>query len=729
MTEHARHVESAYEAAIELPEHYIETATSLVQSELRALKHGDAFAVFDEFGDVGVAGASAQGLYFNDTRHLSSLQLLIEGMRPLLLSSVVQDDNVALSVDLANPDVSVEGAIVLPRDSVFIERTAFLWRGALYQRIGFRNFEGARRQFRIDIRYGADFRDLFEVRGATRARRGRLLRKRAPSEISFVYEGLDQVARETVLRFQPQPAALDGGQASFAVDLGPFERSSIFVSVGCGGGTPPEISDFQRALRDRRRAIRAKTAGIATVESSNDLFNEMCRRSTADLYMLMSRTPHGLYPYAGIPWYSTPFGRDGIITAMMMLWLDPAVARGVLSYLAATQAQGFDPEADAEPGKILHETRAGEMARLGEVPFRLYYGTVDATPLFVMLAGMYFERTGDLAFIRSIWPNVRAALAWIDEFGDRDGDGFVEYRRETERGLANQGWKDSHDSIFHADGALAEGPIALCEVQAYVYGAKTRAADLASALGDDAGAERLRGEARTLREAFEARFWQEDLGLYALALDGVKKPCRVRASNAGHALFAGIATPERARTVARTLLGRSFFSGWGIRTLAAGEARYNPISYHNGSVWPHDNALIALGFSRYGLGREAAQVFSAMFEAGTYQDLRRLPELFCGFSRKPHRGPTAYPVACAPQAWAAATPFALLQATLGLRLSCEDRSARFVDPLMPEFLDWVTLTRVTVGHAQAKVCAHRRDDDVTLSLLERKGELKVMLLK
>uniref|UniRef100_UPI00378369B7 amylo-alpha-1,6-glucosidase n=1 Tax=Methylocella sp. TaxID=1978226 RepID=UPI00378369B7 len=654
MTEHARVVDGVAETAIDLPEHYIESAASLVQSELRSLKHGDAFAVFDEFGDVGDAAQTAEGLYFRDTRYLSRLELSIEGMRPLLLSSVVQDDNVALSVDLANPDVACDGAIVLPRDSIFIERAKFIWQGALYERIGFRNFDGARRQFRVDLRYGADFRDLFEARGARREKRGRLTHRRAGGDVSFVYEGLDGVRRETLLRFFPAPVAADHERASFALRLGPHERSSMFVTVGCGEDETPKVTQFSLAFRDRRRAIRAKTAAIATVESSNDLFNEMCQRSTSDLYMLMSRTPHGLYPYAGIPWYSTPFGRDGLITAMMLLWVDPAVARGVLSYLSATQAEDFNPEADAQPGKILHETRAGEMARLGEVPFRLYYGAVDATPLYLMLAGMYHERTGDLAFIRQIWPNLLAALTWIDEFGDRDGDGFVEYWRETENGLSNQGWKDSHDSIFHADGELAEGPIALCEAQAYVFSAKTHAARLARLLGEDRAAERLEAQAARLRDAFEDAFWQEDLGLYALALDGRKKPCRVRASNAGHALFAGVASPERAKTVARTLLGRSFFSGWGVRTVASSEARYNPISYHNGSIWPHDNALIALGFTRYALGREAAQVFSAIFDAGTHQDLRRLPELFCGFSRKPHRGPTAYPVACAPQAWAAA---------------------------------------------------------------------------
>nr|WP_281379135.1 amylo-alpha-1,6-glucosidase [Chthonobacter rhizosphaerae] len=478
-----------------------------------------------------------------------------------------------------------------------------------------------------------------------------------------------------------------------------------------------------------RRERRALCAGAARISTSNELFDEVLGRARSDVYTVTTATPLGPYPYAGIPWFSTMFGRDGIITALLFAWMDPSLARGVLENLAALQATGFNRAADAEPGKIMHEIRHGEMANAGEVPFRRYYGSVDATPLFVMLAGQYFERTGDRETIGRLWPNVEAALSWIDTYGDRDGDGFVEYQRETESGLANQGWKDSHDAVFHADGTMASGPIALCEVQAYVFAAKRSAATLAEALGMPAEARRFRDEAEEIRVRFERAFWCEELGTYALALDGDKHPCRVRTSNAGHALFAGIAAPERAARVSEGLMRPSAFSGWGIRTLASTEARYNPVSYHNGSVWPHDNAIIAMGFTRYGFMDAAQRILGALFGAATHQDAMRLPELFCGFQRKPYRGPTAYPVACAPQAWAAASVFGALGACLGLQLRHPENEILFEDPTMPDFLQAITLENLTLGDSRACVELRRYMSDVAVHVRDRQGSARVLVTK
>jgi glycogen debranching enzyme len=486
---------------------------------------------------------------------------------------------------------------------------------------------------------------------------------------------------------------------------------------------------YEAASDEAARALANARAPEPQIHTSNNQFNHWLNRSLADIHLLRTDTPYGPYPYAGVPWYSTVFGRDGIITALQCLWMSPQLARGVLACLAATQADEEDADRDAQPGKILHEMRAGEMAALGEIPFGRYYGSIDATPLFAMLADAYLQRTGDLEFAQLLWPHVERALAWVDSYGDPDGDGFYEYARRSPTGLLNQGWKDSHDAVFHADGSPAEGPVALCEVQAYVYAAKLGAARIAGALGLAARAGRLADEAAHLRERFEAAFWCDDLGTYALALDGGKRACRVVTSNAGHCLYAGIASDERAHRVAQTLTGEPSFSGWGIRTVSMHERGYNPMSYHNGSVWPHDNALIAAGFARYGLKEATMKVLTGLFDSALFFDQHRLPELFCGFPRRPGESPTHYPVACSPQAWAAGAVLLCLQACLGMEVRNPNPAVKFTDPALPPFIESMVIRGLKVGDASVDLVFSRHGEDVGINVLGRTGRVSVVTVK
>ena len=695
----------------------------------RALKHDDTFVVLDSHGDIGASAGGPDGLFNADTRYLARLELVLDGVQPLLLGSNLRDDNSALTVDLTNPDVYRNERNVLQKDMLHIVRTIFLWRGTAYQRIGLQNHGEGIASFDLTLLFDNDFADLFEVRGERRLRRGIGSSKvLGPADVALEYNGLDGKPRSTALQFDPRPTRLAVNAATFHLDLAPQQASSLFVSVACNKPAALKPAPFFRGLLAHRREMRQSTSGATSIETSNNIFNEVLCQSMADLNMLMTETPQGRYPYAGIPWYSTTFGRDGLITALQMLWIDPRVARGVLKRLAFYQAKSIDPLADAEPGKILHEMRGGEMAALREVPFAQYYGSVDATPLFVLLAGLYVERTGDDDTLAELWPAIEAALRWIDGAGDPDQDGFVEYQRASEQGLANQGWKDSYDAIFHADGPLAEGYIALSEVQAYVFAGKHLAARCALRLGLVDRARQLEADAQRLAERFEEAFWCDDLGTYALALDGAKQPCKVRTSNAGQLLFTGIARHDRARMVAADLMRPHFFTGWGIRTVARGEARYNPMSYHNGSIWPHDNALIALGLARYGLKQSVEHVFKGLFDAASYMDLRRLPELFCGFQRERRRGPTLYPVACAPQAWASATPFTLLEAALGLEFDVQRGEIRLRNPRLPAFLNEVILRELQLGPSSVDLRVHRHGDDVSLEVLRTRGQIQVSIV-
>ena len=695
----------------EPPQASADEATVASGVELISLKDGQAFVVGDQNGDM-IGGAD--GLFDRDTRVLSRLVFLIGDRHPTRLSSTLSRDNAVFTFHGTNrtlPPVNGRGT---PRGAIHIERRRTLAGERLYERVRCTNFGLDQVMLPLVFEYAADFRDMFEVRGVRRARRGALLPPQLLGRsVLFGYEGLDKVMRTSTLDFSEPPWRMDERRAEFMFTLAPGERIDLFVEAGAGEGEPPSQERFRQALANARRTIRKRERRGALLRCSDDSHSAWFEQSRADLGLLVSDMPTGPYPFAGIPWFSTPFGRDGILTAWQTLWLDPALARGVLTYLAARQATATSAFQDSQPGKIMHETRGGEMAALKEVPYELYYGGVDTTPLFVALAGAYLRRTDDVPLIGALWPALTRAIAWVEGAGDSNGDGLLDYQRGAETGLANQGWKDSEDSVFHADGRFPIGPIALVEVQGYAYAAYRAMARMAERLGEP-GAAHWRATAEALRRRVEDRFWMDDPGFYGIAVDGEGALCTPLASNAGHLLFTGLASPERAHAVTRCLLSERFDCGWGLRTLATGASRFNPMSYHNGSVWPHDTSLCIAGMARYGERRGPARVMGDLFRASQFFGLR-MPELLCGFQRRAGEPPIAYPVTCMPQAWAAGSVFLMLQACLGLAIDAARREVRIVRPTLPHGLDNLCLEHMDVAGRTVSLVFQRTEGQTQVS--------------
>jgi glycogen debranching enzyme len=690
---------------------------------LQALKDADTFLVADNWGDLK---GGADGLFHQDTRILSRLVMTVGLARPSRLSSGVSRDNVFFTAHVTNRPLPPMGGRSAPAGVLHIERRRFVWDRRMFERVRMVNHGIEDVLLPLAFDFAADFADIFQVRGTLRDKRGTA---RPPTHdgrtVTFAYTGLDDVTRTSCLSFSEPPARLTGSRAEFMFSLPMGKELDLYIECG------PDLCATPEARRWRENAVAARLAmrrrrrrGASLRGPRSPRFNAWLDQSRADIALLTTDLPTGPYPYAGTPWFSTPFGRDGIITAWQMLWLDPSLAKGVLTYLAARQATEVDAFKDAQPGKIMHETRGGEMSALGEVPFGLYYGGVDTTCLFVALAGAYARRTGDLELIRKLWPNLIAATEWMRDWGDSNGDGLIDYQRAAETGLSNQGWKDSEDSIFHADGRFPKGPVALLEVQGYAYAAWQAMAELGERLTD--GRARAWGlRAEEVRQLVEERFWMEDERFYAIALDGDGNPCEAIGSNAGHLLFTGLPTAARAEAVTRRLLGAEFRSGWGIRTLARGQARFNPMSYHNGSVWPHDTSLGVAGMARYGERDAVALILGEIYGAASRFHMR-LPELFCGFEREPGEGPIAYPVACLPQAWAAGSVFLMLQAALGIEIDALSRTVTLTAPTLPTGIERLTVSRLQVGEASVDLAFERVGDQVVVMPRNRLGDLRIV---
>ena len=709
-------------------QYYIAAGSSPSDDRARVLKYGKCFAVFNRYGDIEPLGFGEHGIFFRGCRHLSEFALNLWEARPLLLSSTVQSDNFAFIADLANVDVAENGTIVIPRGTLHVVRSRFLWRDVAHEELRIVNYGLTPLRIPIRIAFATDFADIFEVRGVRRERRGsRLDDQITRNSILMTYEGLDRELRRTCIEADPEPLKITSCNLEFEASLAPGNAAMFHLAVDCNPAGHRRSVGYARSIAGAETELKAASSNLCKISSTNDRMTSWIRRSLADVEMMTFGNPETNYPYAGVPWFSTVFGRDGIITAMQLLWIAPQIAKGVLQFLAATQATEIDLKNEAQPGKIIHETRRGEMANLGEVPFGRYYGSIDSTPLFLMLAGRYFDYTGDIQFLEHLRPHIDLALEWIYRYGDTDGDGFIEYARHGDKGLVQQGWKDSNDSVFHSDGSIADPPIALCEVQGYVYAAKMAMAKIYAAWGDEQRQKSLLDEAAELQHRFEEAFWCDEISTYALALDGHKKPCQVRTSNPGHCLFSGIASRERASLVAHTLISTDFFSGWGVRTVGCHEARYNPLSYHNGSVWPHDNAMIAAGMVRYEFREFAGRILMSLLDLSSSVELQRLPELFCGIDRRVGQGPTLYPVACSPQSWAAGSVFMLLQSCLGISIDAKNHRIIFDRPYLPKGIPQLSIHDLRVEDTRVSLFLERDSGPVRIQVLEKHGEVDVVV--
>lgn len=711
------------------------SSSFLAEKNIRVLKHDELFGIFDRYGDISKRQEGEQGLYNAGTRYLSRCELYLCGKKPLLLSSFITNDNSVLLIDYTNPSFETEQ---VPSGAIHILRTIFLWGMKRYDHFTLSNYLDV--NVHVDLRFAieADFSDIFEVRGHSRVERGEYKSTVSEGNLNLHYTGLDGIARQTLVRSSPQPSDVGPGHLQLAIDVpgkGNAQCELTFMLSEKGHDLTRSLSretdhvPFAAAYVKAREDMLRRRDGDASITTSNESFNDFLNRSLSDIHLLTTDTSSGPYPYAGVPWFSAPFGRDGIITALELLWVNPQLARSVLHFLAETQGQTVDEARDCEPGKIIHEVRQGEMANLAEIPFKRYYGSVDSTPLFILLAGAFYKRTGDRAFIQDIWPNVKAALDWTETYGIND-DGFIDYCRQTEKGLKHQGWKDSDNSIFHADGELAEAPVALSEVQGYLYFALKRAAFLADVMGDDKLAEQLSERRSILRKRFHEVFWLDGPGYFALAVDRNKMPCRVKSSNMGHCLFSGIASQEQAARVADVLMSPEMFSGWGVRTIGENELLYNPMSYHNGTIWPHDSAIVGAGLARYGYKEHCLRILTGLFDAANRVDFHRLPELFCGFTRTPDHSPTIYPMSCAPQAWAAGSVFMLLAAALGIKVKATTRELFLFQPRLPSYIDALTIRNLRVGQdASVDLEIVNHGTDAGVNILSRQGAVKVLVEK
>jgi glycogen debranching enzyme len=718
----------------EIPCPHVEPRLAYQTVEPRKLNNltlidGKTFISTTVAGDITPAGAPDVGLFHDDTRFLSQLELRIGGFRTVVLSSSTEKTFVS-RIELTTGSITLRDSLDLPENTVHIRREQLLSGVTVFDTFTFENFNLTPIEFHVELAMDADFVDVFQARGCARHRTGHYYRPVVrEGSIMFCYRGLDDIFRETEVHLDPNPEEIRDKKAVWNLKLSPLKKVEIRVTVIPRVGQSPSrkkrsftFPDFDASLRKRREAFQVWEENSTHFKSSNEVFDEALQTSIGDFHALQIPDGEQHILAAGIPWFATIFGRDSIIAAYQSLCLNPQLAVDTLRVLAHYQGARMNDWQDEQPGKILHEYRTGEMTRAGEMPFGPYYGSVDATPLFLILLSETFQWTADEDLVRELLPAAYRALDWIEQYGDLDGDGFVEYIRRSPRGLVNQGWKDSWDAIMHRDGVVAKPPIALAEVQGYVYDAKYRMASLLRTFGDVQKADQLKREAVDLAKRFEKAFWQPQRGFYAMALDAEKKPVDPISSNPGHLLFTRVLNRDRARAVVQRLMKPDMFSGWGWRTLSQDESIFNPLSYHRGSVWPHDNSLIAHGMALNEFREQAQQILTALFQAALNFRDYRLPELFCGIQRRQFDEPVHYPVSCSPQAWASGAMFLILSSVLGIRPSAHRKELNIVNPSLPEWLDYLRIRNLRVGNTRIGLDFARQGKRTFCNVVEVEGE-------
>ncbi len=654
----------------------------------------------DGCGDF-LASHREMGLFRHGTRFLHICNLYLEG-RPLVpLSHQVTTMGNMCRLDLTNKSLTIADHDTIEQGIIHIERFVELEQDYLIHSFMITSFHTTSLPLKVSLKFGTDFCDLFEVRGMVRKKQG----EHRPvtqddGNLRFSYYGLDEVERTTHIEYEPVANQIQANQLDWTLNLVRGEPVKIKAVIHMEISGTEQITVKKPTIPTIPTVTLWRNSPQPSVTTDDIMFNRLLKRGMQDIMMLSTMTPYGYFPYAGIPWFNCPFGRDGLVAALQFLPLFPQIARGTLEFLAAYQGTKIEPFTDEEPGKILHEFRTGEMANCREIPYIPYYGTVDATPLFLILLEGYIRWTNDLELLEKLWPHAEAAVQWMVNYGDKDGDTFLEYHRVSEQGLSNQGWKDSWDGINHSDGRVARSPLALSEVQGYAYAAYRAMSYLTRRRRLDEQALHWDRTAEILQANFLQHFWWEEEQVFYQGFAAGKEICDVVSSNAGQCLWTGIVPENMAHKVINRFMRDDIFSGWGIRTLSTRSRRFNPMSYHNGSVWPHDTAFIGTGFALYGKKKEAAKLLKSLFDASHHFDEGRLPELYCGFPRHEGYGPTRYPVACSPQAWATGAPFTLVSALLGMNPNAEEQRLTLHQPTLPDWLNTLEIHGMYVGSQQ-----------------------------